>query len=262
VTGPSPPGTPNEALAARAAARAGFVTQMTWSGNQYLVLNGRSAIDVDRRVAIWHRNAFDECSQVRDGCLCALTSGLTAGSKALAIAPVPPKAAVEAVANLKPDDLLVLRPGIDVAVDLQINGAPSEDLEAARQAIEARLQKNGMRVSSDSKIRLVGTIEQETKTVKYIFRNRFQPFAKGEESDHQVPVIKLTLSFRSGDEVLWKYESGSNAPVSIVLHEGETADQVIQREMEKRNEVYDAKSFGRIWVPAYLARLPVAPVEN
>ncbi len=241
---------------------AGRVTQMAWSGNQYLVLNGRSVIDVDRRVAIWHRDAFDECSQVRDGCLCALTNGLTAGSKALAVAPVPPKAAIDAVTNLKADDLLVLHPGIDVAIDLQINGAPSEDLEAARQAIEARLQKNGMRVVADSKIRLVGTIEQETKTVKYIFRNRFQPFSKGEESDHPVPIIKLTLSFRSGDEVLWKYESGTHAPSSIIVHEGETADQVIQREMEKQNEVYDAKSFSRIWLPAYLARLPASPAQN
>ena len=174
----------------------------------------------------------------------------------LASAAVPHKEALAAVANLKADDLLVVRPGMEVALDVQISG-DSEDVDAAKRALEERLTKNGMKVAPDSTFRLVATVRPgENRTVKY-YPYHFPRLFNNESDAHecQVTTQVLSLSYQNNGETLWKYESSTSPPGVLHLKEGETTDQALQRCM-RAQEDYFPKRCTTIWIPAYVAHVP------
>ena len=140
---------------------------LAWTSNNHLLVGGAVLIDVERRVPIWRYNNSQEAYAVRDGKVWFLDAGLSREARVLVGAAVPNLQVQNAVAKLKPEDLLVLHPGLEVAVDCQITG-DSSDVAAAKAALEERLKKNGMKVVPESKVRLVATVQPgKNVTVRY-----------------------------------------------------------------------------------------------
>jgi hypothetical protein len=240
----------------------GWLTHATWTTDDFL-LCGSTVIDLMRRIPIWRYTKLNDAWQFYGGRAWFVAEGLGRENKVLTSAVVPPKAAVEAVAKYKPEDLLVIRPGMEVEVDLQ--GGSSDDLNTAREAVLKRLNENDMRVVPQSKLRLVGRIEPgETKMVKYVFQKPTpfgapRPFfgpsggvpAGSQVSEQAVTEQVLSLSFEIDGKSVWKYEQRTTPPFSVTIPEGKTIEQVLAERMQQ-----DAKSFGQIWVPSYVAELP------
>jgi WD40 repeat protein len=244
---------------------AGWMTNATWVGEDHL-LTGSTVIDLVRRVPIWRYNLFSKAWQFYGDKAWYVNEGLGRDTKVLTSAKVPPKEAVDAVAKFKPEDLLLVRPGLEVEVDLQ--GGNADDLEKAREAVHKRLEENDMRVVPQSKVKLVGRIQPgETKMMQYVIQERPAgglPFPHGRFMPH-VPTANqqistqsvteqiLSLSFEIDGKSVWKYEQKTSPPGYLSVPPDKTIEQALAEHMEQ-----NASSFGQIWVPSYVAAVPGA----
>jgi WD40 repeat protein len=224
---------------------------LAWTSNSHLLIGGNLLIDVERRVPIWQYNNAHQAHTVRDGKVWFLDTGLSHEARVLVGTTLPNQAAQNAVANLKPDDLLVLHPGMEVTVDCQISG-DANDVAAAKAALEERLKKNGMKVVPESKVHLVATV-QPGKNVRIRYHSWGTPPSAGQE--YEVATQVLSLSFDIDGQSVWKYEASTMAPSFLQLQKNENIDQALQRVM-KQQEDYFPKRCTTIWIPAYMARLP------
>jgi WD40 repeat protein len=240
-------------------------THATWTTEDHL-LTGSTVVDLVRRIPIWRYTSLSDAWQFYGGKAWYVTGGLARDNQVLASAIVPPKASIEAVAKLNPEDLLVIRPGMEVEVDLQ--GGNPEDLKMAHESVLKRLEENEMRIVPQSKLRLVGRIQPgETKSMKYAvqkrtiggpfipppsFGHRFgSPSEPQQISEHSVTEQVLTLSFEIDGKSVWKHEKRTTPPYSLIVPEGKTLDQVLAEHMQQ-----NAQTFGQIWVPSYVAEIP------
>jgi hypothetical protein len=244
---------------------AGWMTNATWVTEDHL-LTGSTVIDLVRRVPIWRYTLLSDAWEFYGDKAWYVNEGLGRDNKVLASAKVPPKEAIDAVAKFKPEDLLLIKPGLEVEVDLQ--GGVAEDLEKARDAVHKRLEENDMRVVPQSKVKLVGRIQAgETHTVNYVVRERPAigsgfprgPFAPIFPTDNQqistqsVTEQILSLSFEIDGKPVWKYEQRTRPPWHVSVPPDKTIEQAISEHMEQ-----NASSFGQIWVPSYVAAVPGA----
>ncbi|HTQ39034.1 MAG TPA: SHD1 domain-containing protein [Pirellulales bacterium] len=233
-----------------------FPQTLVWTTDNHLLLNNSILVDVERRIPIWSYDHMQEATAVRDGKVWYLEDGAK-GSMVLACATVPNKNVLDSVAGYKPEDLLVFHPGMEVSIDLQING-DADEMDGIRNTIEERLMKNGMKVTADSKVKLLGTVEPgKTVTVRYHSWG-MPPFSAQE---HEVNTEVLTLSLQINGESVWKYESTTSPPSFLRLQEGETIDQALERVM-KQQEDNLPKRWSSIWIPTYLARIPGSLLEG
>jgi WD40 repeat protein len=227
---------------------------LKWTSDNHLLINGNLLVDVDRRAPIWMYDNMHQISVVRDGKVWFLEGGVGGGGvKVLTSAAVPNKAVLDSVASLKPDDLLVLHPGMEISLDVQLNG-DGDEIAAAKKGLQERLQKNGMKVASDlgSKNRLTVTVQPgKTQTVRY--HSFGHPF--GEAQEHQVATEMLSLTLELNGETVWKYESGTSPPGLLHLKEGETIDGALARIMKEQGDSLP-KRCASVWIPAYIARVP------
>jgi WD40 repeat protein len=245
---------------------ASWMTNATWTTEDHL-LTGSTVIDTVRRIPIWRYTHLNEAWQFYGGRAWFVTDGFAGSTQVLTSAVVPPKKAIDAVAKFNPEELLVIRPGLEVEVDLQ--GGNPEDLALAREAILKRLAQNEMREVPDSKLKLVGRIQPgQTTTVKYhvqqipagqpglprIPHNPFyytNPTQQSQISDHSVTEQILTLSFELDGKSVWKYEQKTTPPMQVIAPAGKTFEEALAEKMQQ-----DAKTFGQIWVPSYVALMP------
>jgi hypothetical protein len=212
---------------------------LEWLDDNHL-LSGGTVIDIERRIPIFSSTV--EAYQVEGGRVWYVESSQ------LKVAEVPDQQLLNRAAKLNPDDLLVLRPGISVAIDLQVGGQP-EEIERTRKAIAARLQANDMKVDAESKVKLVGTLQPgKTETVRY------RTFGVGGTAETQVTTQVLSLSFQVNGETVWQQTQSTWVPSLVSLKEGETIEQAVARDVEKQNQGMTASRLGQIELPKYLSR--------
>ena len=147
--------------------------------------------------------------------------------------------------DLKPDDILALKPGAKVSLDVQVGG---EEQAKAEAALRAAVEQAGMQVATDSPIKLSArmvTGKSETKEYGRGFFNR--------ENVEQVTVtekhyeVELTIDGQSAWKQTTTMQPGFT-PSVIWLKNGESAQQTVDRENAERS-----KGFGfNVSVPRYV----------
>jgi hypothetical protein len=226
-----------------------------WIDDNHLLV-GRSVIDVDRRVRIWGYSGTRGCA-VQDGRLWFVGEPSAKGELTLASTRGVPKQAIDAVAKLKPEDLVLIGPGMDVAVEISASG----DVQSAREDLERKLKDNGMKIVPSSKVRLIGTVQPgENKQVRVVERKGpipptpTNPFDKSQQPPgelYNVNEYTVNLCIKVGEETVWRRDYKSTLPDPIWLKEGETVSQAIQR-----LTYLDAAYLKSYALPKCLARLP------
>jgi hypothetical protein len=226
-----------------------------WIDDKHLLV-GESVVDVDRRVRIWSYTGTRGCA-VQDGRLWFLSEPSTKGEVTLASTRGVPQQAIDAVAKLKPEDLMLIGPGVEVAVEVSASG----DGQSAREDLERKLKDNGMKVVSSSKVRLIGTVQPgENKQIRVVEHNRefppvhINPFDKNKEPPgtlYNVNEYTVNLCIKVGEETIWRRDYKSELPDPIRLNEGESVSQAIQR-----LTYLDAAYLKKYALPKCLARLP------
>ncbi len=196
-----------------------------WVGNTHVVVNGRILVDVERRIPVAVLSGvFDSDVQLLDGVLWTL-AGLGRGPATIKGKAALPKNFKDPAKGQTAEQLLLVRPGDEVAVDLPPSASP--DGSDPHTAVIRQLEKNGMKIVPDSKIRLVGTLN----------------------SADTGPI--LAISFTVDGETVWSHTARIGPPGRVQVKNGESVGQAISSE-QNPNENDPV----RVWIPARVRSLP------
>jgi hypothetical protein len=138
------------------------------------------------------------------------------------------------------EDLLVIRPGMDIALELPKD--PKQGPESGQATIVDKLRENEVKIvpTSDAKL----AVKLETRKPRSTF-GEFQPRRPREPPWEQV----LTLEYVVKGESVWRQEV--HAPNFPRSHQSDTIFDVLSPDRK-----LDLTAFGRVWIPAYVARMP------
>jgi hypothetical protein len=200
-----------------------------WLDDGHLLVGGMDIVDLDRRLIAWrYVNPLLASTSWGGWRWLVLNSG-----NAVGIAPVKmlQPEVLDAANELDADEVLALKPGAKVTLEIQLGG---EEQAKAEAALKASLEKNGMEVVPDSPIRISAQIvtgNSETKEYGRGFFNR--------EQTEQVTTTekRYEVEVKVDGESIWKHSStmqSAGGPGLVSLKEGETAQQVIDRENAER----------------------------
>ncbi len=196
-----------------------------WVGNTHVVVNGRILVDVERRIPVAVLSGvFDSDVQLLDGVLWTL-SGLGRGPATIKGKAALPKNFKDPAKGQTAEQLLLIRPGDEVAVDLPPSTSP--DGSDPHTAVIRQLEKNGMKIVPDSKIRLVGTLNMADTG----------------------PI--MALSFTVDGETVWSHTARIGPPGRVQVKNGESVGQAISSEQNP-----NGNDPVRVWIPARVARVP------
>jgi len=223
-----------------------YVRELAWIDEDYLFTDQGLLIHVPLRLIAWKFEfAADAIVRPFAGTFWTLLQNQMNNSQLLTPLKLPPPEAVDAVKGLNAEDLLAVRPGDAVTLDVQIHqdSALARDVESA---LRPALEQAGLKVSPDQALKLVASMKDgETQEIIYRpFHSR--PDDQGEQMSVTNRVYELQL-LRNG-AVIWKRNSVHSAPHILHMQEGETTRAALDRVMTPT-----AANFrGRL--PAYVVR--------
>jgi hypothetical protein len=203
---------------------------VSWLDNEHLLVGGTDIVDISRRLILWRYDGGYAASRSYGGWQwLVMTSGNVLG---IVPAKLLHEEVLAAAKDLNPEEILALKPGVKVSLDIQLGG---EEQAKAVSALEAALEQNGIAVAPDQPLQLSARIvtgDSQTKEYGRGFFNR--------EDREQVTVtekryeVELTVDGQSA----WKQTSllqSGYAPHTIWLERDETAQQAIDRQNQQRS---------------------------
>jgi hypothetical protein len=216
---------------------------VSWLDNEHLLVGGTDIVDIPRRIILWRYEV---------GYAAAASSGgwqwlVMSSGNILGIVPAKllHEEVLAAAKNLNPEEILALKPGAKVSLDIQLGG---DEQAKAESALKAALEQNGVEVAPDQPLRLSARIvtgDSQTKEYGRGFFNR--------EDREQVTVtekrydVELTVDGQSA----WKQTSllqSGYAPHAIWMERGETAQQAVDRQ----NQQFSSRFSFSASIPRYV----------
>jgi hypothetical protein len=216
---------------------------LAWLDNNHLLVGGTDVVDIQRRLILWRYDAPNlPADTVGPWRWMVMQSGNIFG---LVPAQLLQEEVLAAGRDLKPDDILALKPGAKVSLDVQVGG---EDQAKAEAALRAAVEQAGMQVATASPIKLSARIVTGKSETKEYGRGFFH-----RENVEQVTVtekhyeVELTIDGQSAWKQTTTMQPGFT-PSVIWLKNGESAQQTVDRENAERS-----KGFGfNVSVPRYV----------
>ncbi len=223
----------------------GFST-LDWIDDKHVLLDGRLLVDLAHRVACWQFNNVGATSTVTSNRMWFIDDK-SATPKLCSLA-LPNREAIDAVSRFTPEQMLVLQPGMKVAVEID-NGGGGGDAGAARESLVKKLADNGIAVVPESTVKFVGEIfPGQTQQIRV--RN-WNEMPTGEGQMHEYTPRTVLLRLLIGGEEVWKRGFTSRPSMFIELKENETVDQALERMTQTSIEMLSIYQ-----LPRYLARIP------
>jgi hypothetical protein len=220
--------------------------QLDWADDTHLLISGSVLVDVDRRVEIWRFTNVGESKNnfaVDAGRLWFVNSGL-AQAATLGSLTIPTRQALGSVSKLKPEQLVVLQPGSEVALELSGDG----DVNGAREALAKQLTEKDIKIVPKSSTRLVGQVKV-LPAQRVRVRNFGQPQLSATEYEFTPRVALLSLFV--DNELVWQRASHFGPSGSVDVKDGESIDQALVRLTKA-----DVMSLTNFEIPRYLSRIP------
>ena len=214
-----------------------------WSGD-FLGVDGAMVLDPDRRLSVAQNTMPLKIEAVTGGTAWSVKRGAGGAANDLIGGPILPKGFKNPLANKTADELLAVKPGMEVAVDMNVGN------DETRKLVIARLESQGLKIVPKSNVCLVGTLA--TGSIKA--QNYQQRRGPRQQTAVTVTEQILTLKWMVGDEVVWTVERRYGAPSHIRMQPGESIQQAVDRASKANPE-----SLASVWVPAYVA---VAPKDS
>lgn len=225
-----------------AANGARFDGGLSWADDDRLISARGDLIDVERRIVLWRYSGVGDASQLLGDTLwTVMDSGRD--NQTLIGARVPHEAAKSRAKSIKPSDILLIQPGMEVAIEMQFVGTP-QDQEAVQQALEKRLTDNGMKVVLQSPLKLVAQIKPG-KAAQIAYR----PFGSRTASQHTAMSQVMELSYVRDGQPLWTHKGESSPPRMLHMQRGQTIDQALSEHMR-----VDPKALGSVYIPSHITK--------
>jgi len=217
---------------------------IAWIDEEYLFAENGLIIHVPLRLIAWEYELHSRLIKSFAGTHWALMEDMASQGQILTPLVLPPPEAVDAIKNLDQEDLLVVRPGDAISIEVQIQGNNFLAEDVKRALVEA-LADAEMKVGDDTELTLVARATTgETEKVRY---TRFGAFNdKGETISVTSRVYELELQ-RNG-AIVWQRKSHHSAPHHVRMEKGESIRAAVDRVMKPT-----ARNFrGRL--PSYVLR--------
>lgn len=217
-----------------------------WLDDDHLLLGEGDVVDRERRFTVWrfenignqfgsnpqHRWFFDSHSDPRQvACLTLPVEQMRESAAALS--------------KLSDDELLALRPGSKVSLDVSL---VNRDLEASTKAqLTKSLAEAGMQVADGQPIRLIARMEngQPASTTYRSFG-----IDRTETQVSYTPLVYRTTLEIDGAKV-WEKESIQSPGAFLPSKEGETVDQAVNRVMDPNASYFGGRFPTHLVKPQY-----------
>ncbi|MFI5380768.1 MAG: hypothetical protein ACHRHE_15825 [Tepidisphaerales bacterium] len=149
----------------------------------------------------------------------------------------------KAAARIKPEMAYLLTPGAKVSLDFDQPAINGEIKQRAADSIKAQLKHAGVDVADGQAVQIVATkTPGESKTVEY------RMFGGGRQSVSYT-VQQYSVKVKAADMVAWQATSASGAPPMVMLKQGETAQDQVNKNMEQADQF-----FTRVKIPKLIAQ--------
>jgi len=231
--------------------------RLDWIDHDHLFVGGSFLIDLSRKIVLWQylHQPSGPITILPDGTLCYVASEERSGrgigrQSGLFFITVPHPEAIRVVAGLSADQLLAVKPGIQVGLDIRVSFTKPEEQRQVAEALAAKLKANGISpAASGAPIVLEATEEAgkpETKT--YETRGFGQPGGRTQTVTVATKVLRLAL--KENGRVLWERTAKiGGAPEIVHFKEGQSLEGAIAEFQGS-----PAHFFLNVSLPRYVAR--------
>ncbi|MGA2497274.1 MAG: hypothetical protein ABSH20_06010 [Tepidisphaeraceae bacterium] len=156
---------------------------------------------------------------------------------------LPLDAARKAAARIKPETAYLLTPGAKVSLDFNQPVVNGDLKNQAMESVRSQLKDAGVGVADGQAIQIIATkTPGENKTVEYrMFGGGRQPV--------NYTVQQYAVKVMAADMVAWQATSVSGAPPMVMLNQGETAQDHVNKNMGKADQF-----FLRVKIPKLIAQ--------
>jgi len=225
--------------------------RLLWTSADHVLLDSQYLADVRKGIVLWdYRLEFR--SKYAIGRLgnwfCCVAAGKGPDDEYLATTQLPDDVARSATASLNVDEILAIRPGTPVSLDIQIDADPATRREI-EDALLARLQKSGLRVAPGQPLKFVARTLLG-KTYNTTYSGSFGQKETRVQVTDKVSVLELVGT----GPALWHAQWVSEAPRSIKIDEGRSVQDAVQGQHQ-----FDLKFFLRTGVPTHVPRPDAKP---
>jgi hypothetical protein len=232
---------------------------LEWLDDAHLLADGMDIIDLEHRLIAWRYMSPSRTTTSYGGWRwIVMRSG-----EAVGIAPVKmmQPEVLETTSSLDADEVLALKPGARVTLEINLGG---EEQARAEAALKAAIEGNGMEVVSDSPIRITAqVVTGRTETKEY--DKRF--FGRGSDSEQVTTTEKrYEVDVKVDGESIYKHVSviqSAGGPLIVDLKEGESVQSVVDRQNADRaaNFQFDVKLPRYVVKPKYAGPLGTSQVS-
>jgi hypothetical protein len=200
-----------------------IANDLQWVGDDYVLVGKSHVVDVERRMVLWKYDGMSNPGKTYAGRYWFMVGGGPNG-KSLMQVQLPHEEAVSAVAAIAPEQLLAVKPGTKMRLQVQL-GFSREHEQQITEALAARLRDNGITIAEDAPLVFTATAERgEKKSITY----RGFGF-RGGSSTVEVQQNKYSMAIQENGRDLWRTGSVTTAPPLLHLREGETVQQAVAR---------------------------------
>lgn len=196
---------------------------LDWIDNDHLLVSRTHVVDVERRMTLWRYEGIAAEGVMFGGKYWFVLGGGPHG-KSFVPFRLPHQEALDAVADLNAEQLLVVKPGDRVRLEVKLGFAA--DQQAKIQALLAeRLREAGFVLDDSASLVFEATASPgKPKTIAYEeirFPRKSQSVRVQENSYY--------LRFKRGDEILWQTGGGTDAPPLVLIQPGQTLNDALSR---------------------------------
>ena len=235
----------NQEVIRQLSAPGGSGSSIQWCGDEYLLVNDEALMDVELRATVWNYSS-------RSGSIIQGGDGRFWFVSKAKVTPIklPHKNLDALTAKFDPEDLLLLKPGVEVSIKLDTTFARSVENDILEKLTSA-LEERKVKVRDDAELQIVGTLKtQKRKTVEVSSMfNRFGRRGPTEKISYTPSLA--TLHFTKDGKKLWG-KSRVFGPGGIIhSNRDESTQQAATRMCKPQPSFFTAMKF-----PKYIGQLP------
>lgn len=221
-------------------------SDLTWIDSDYLLVANRDVVDVERRIPIWRIEVGNgKIASARGMFYVFIDNRLS--EQILSPLELPPPEAVQAAANLDEQQLLAVKPGAKVSLQMHVNRSGFLDNDA-HSAVMQSLEATGFQVVEESPLVLHVTFTHgESEEISYELWGRGR---HGEQS-FQVTSNVYKLELKLNGQTIWERTSTQRAPAHVRLQRGETIRAAVDRLMKPDSRYFAARLPQYVVKPEY-----------
>jgi len=192
-----------------------------WAGDQHLIVDGQYLIDVRLGVAVWKYERTSNSLRKFGSDRFWIASNT-------ALRPIRlPHKSMEDMANIEPEQLIVFKPGLSVALksDLVFD---DQECEKINTTLENKLKEIGVSIDASSDLVLMASVVAGKKQSADLTAWD-DPFGRRGKQTVSITPHVSSLSLQRGGQTLWKRQANHSAISPIHPQRGETLEQAAIR---------------------------------